>query len=576
MKKIGFLLFGLLMAVTAGVHAAAAPQYIEAPPLSQVVKTPVGNVSVSGSVNVPVITWGGDIATVLCNGNAKTTQKGSVCDKEGLRLQLFREDDFKKQVEMYISGQTPYLRGTLAMINMALEVASKDPRTVPVVVYQHTWSAGGDAFAVKDNIKTAKDLKGKTIVLQAYGPHVDYLTKILSDAGLSIKDVKIKWVRDLTGTDNTPAAALHADKSVDAAFVIIPDALALTSGGKVGTGAEDSVRGAKILLSTKTADHIIADVYVVRSDFFKSNKKDVERFAHALLLSEEALGNLVKNKSSQAALYKATFTAGAEILMGSKQAYADTEGMYGDAHFAGYRGNVSFFGDEKYPRNFQKLTNEIQTAFVSIGLLSKKVALEHAKWDYNALKAGLANVSGVVAPKFDTAEVAKVIEKRAQQKGPIEGDLGLGFPVYFKPQQSDFSFSEYKDRFDVIIERAATYGGAMMVLDGNVDPQEYWIQKERGAPVLVLNAIKQNAKNTSLKRAEAVKKTLIKYAEKRGVKLNDTQFIIISSGIEKPSSGRICGDVGCRPKSEEEFYNNMRVEFKVMSVEAESTGFVKQ
>ena len=52
--------------------------------------------------------------------------------------------------------------------------------------------------------------------------------------------------------------------------VIVPDALALTSNGTVGTGSEASVRGAKILLSTKTANRIIADVYAVRSDYFRS------------------------------------------------------------------------------------------------------------------------------------------------------------------------------------------------------------------------------------------------------------------------------------------------------------------
>jgi hypothetical protein len=32
--------------------------------------------------------------------------------------------------------------------------------------------------------------------VQAYGPHVDYLSKILADAGLTPKDVNIRWTSD--------------------------------------------------------------------------------------------------------------------------------------------------------------------------------------------------------------------------------------------------------------------------------------------------------------------------------------------------------------------------------------------
>ena len=252
----------LLAALLVAADAVAAVQYVNPVPLGKSVATPVGNVA-SGPTQVPLITWGGDIATVYANGNQATTAPNSIFGKLGLKLRLVREDVFAKQLDAYLSGRSPYLRGTLGMINMAAEAASRDPRTKPVIIYQMTWSAGGDALVVGEGIHSVKDLRGKSIALQAFGPHVDYLTKILADAGLSTRDVTLKWVPDLTGTKNTPAAAMRA-KEVDAAMVIIPDALALTSNGTVGTGAEDSVKGARILLSTKTANRIIADVYAVR------------------------------------------------------------------------------------------------------------------------------------------------------------------------------------------------------------------------------------------------------------------------------------------------------------------------
>ena len=73
---------------------------------------------------------------------------------------MLREDSFSRQVEAYVKGDSPYLRGTLGMINLASEVLNRDPRTEPVIIYQLSWSEGGDALVVGSNIKQAGDLRG--------------------------------------------------------------------------------------------------------------------------------------------------------------------------------------------------------------------------------------------------------------------------------------------------------------------------------------------------------------------------------------------------------------------------------
>jgi ABC-type nitrate/sulfonate/bicarbonate transport system substrate-binding protein len=73
--------------------------------------------------------------------------------------------------------------------------------------------------------------------------------------------------------------------------MISPDAAEITSNGTVGTGAEKSVKGAHILMSTKTASRIIVDVYAVRSDYFQAHKDEVVKFAHALLMAQEKLAS---------------------------------------------------------------------------------------------------------------------------------------------------------------------------------------------------------------------------------------------------------------------------------------------
>jgi len=226
----------------------------------------------TGLIKVPLITWGADLITIYANGGTLRTSKGSLFHQYGLNIELYREDDFQLQVNNYIKGESPYLRGTMGMINMAAESTKHNPDLQLVVIFQHSWSSGGDVLVVKPGIKSIKDLKGKTITIQKHGPHLAYFMKLLIDAGLTINDVNVIWAQDLVGPEgDTPMAQFYKDQ-VDAAFVIIPDALALTSNGTVGTGAEDSVKGAVILLSTKTANRIINDVYAVRKDYFDENR----------------------------------------------------------------------------------------------------------------------------------------------------------------------------------------------------------------------------------------------------------------------------------------------------------------
>ncbi len=549
--------------------AAAAPKYIDSPPLRDRIRTDVGPVR-GGPVQVPLITWGADIATIYANGSSLSTASGSLFAAEGLSLRLAREDSFVRQVEAYVRGDSPYLRGTMGMISLAGEVLNRDPRTKPVVIYQLSWSEGGDALVVAAGIRQASDLRAKRIALQAYGPHVGYLAKILADAGLGLGDVTLKWLPDLTGTADTPMAALQAGE-VDAAMVVIPDALALTSGGNVGTGAEDSVRGARILLSTKTANRIIADVYAVRSDYLESNRDQVQRFVAGLLKGQEALADLVKNKDARGDEYRRTMAAAAEILLDSPQAIPDTEGLFADANLVGFKGNVDFFATPNYPRALGRIADELQTSLVGAGLLRAKSTLAHANWDYEALKSGLRYADQVEVPAFVPEQVASVVARRQQQGTLAEGTL-FSFEVFFKPNQNDFAADLYRESFDRVIDLASTYGGAVITVEGHSDPLGYLRQKKAGETDLVLGRIKQSAKNLSLSRAVAVRDSVMSYASGQGISLDPSQFAVVGHGIAKPATGA-CGEDPCAPKTEAEWLSNMRVEFRIIQVEAEASVF---
>ena len=561
-KRLAFLAAVLILSFLM-CGPASGVSYIQSPPLAEVIRAQVGNVKSGQYTQVPLITWGGDIATILANGNSAKTTSNSVFGQKGLRLNLVREDDFKKQVEAYLRGDTPYLRGTMGMINMAADVISRDQRTKPVIVYQMTWSNGGDCMVVKPGIKTAKDLKGKTVALQTYGPHVGYLAKILKDAGLSMKDVVIRWTKDLTGTDNTPAEALY-EPGIDAAFVIIPDGLMLTSNGTVGTGAEGSVKGAKILLSTKTANRIIADVYAVRSDYFQSHKREVEGFVHGLMMARQQVRELFKSKETRMGDYKKMLGAAAEILLDSAQATGDAQALYGDCEFVGFAGNVKFFGDEKWPRNMSRLTGENQSAFIAIGLLGKQVPLSQAQWNYDNFRAGLVGIDAVEAPRFKKEEVARVVAKKQAMGTLDEGEL-FSFEINFKPNQNAFSEELYAQEFKKVVELGATYGGAVITVEGHSDPHKYNKLKKKGATPVVLKRTQQAAKNLSMNRALAVRNSIIKSAKTGGVPLDESQFTVVGHGIASPKFPN--------PKTKEQWLSNMRVVFRIIQIEAEDTVF---
>lgn len=558
MKKffvLPVIMFVVAFLIISGV--AHAVQYIQMRPLAQVIKASVGSVKPQKADKLPLITWGGDEATILANGNTINTKPGSIFAKKGLNFQLVWMDDFKTQVEMFIRGDMWLLRGTMGMVNMAAAVSAKDTRTELVVIYQMTWSNGGDCLVVKKGINTVKDLKGKTVVLQAYGPHVEYLVKLLADAGLTINDVNVKYVKDLTGTANTPTEAFY-EKDVDAAFVIIPDGLALTEG-------DDAVTGAKILMSTKTASRVIGDVYAVRKDYLEANRDKVQKLVHGLMLAEQELRNAVKSDST---LWKDVKTATAKIILESpdanEQAVADAEALYYDAQFVGYRGNVKYFGDTKWPRNFSRMTDEIQTSFVAMGLLSSKVPLTHAKLDYDQMRTGLVGVDDIEAPRFKAGVVAKVIEKKAALGTLEEGEL-FKFEINFKPNQKDFGSDVYSEEFKKIVELSATYGGAVISVEGHSDPHKINKLKKKGAADFVIKRTRQAAKNLSVSRALNVRNTVIMLAEANGVPLDKSQFTVIGHGVSDP--------LYPNPKTKEQWLRNMRVVFRIIQIEAEDEAF---
>ncbi len=558
---------------------------------------------------VPFITWGGDVATFLANGGL-TTADGSIYKELGLDLKLTPGDDFVQQVKDYMAGKTPFLRGTFRMLGQASEVLGSDPDTKPVVILQLSWS-NGDHIVARERLKTLNDLRSKNgkkirIACQQGGPHVGLLYDSLDAAQVKRDEVDIVWVKDLTG-ENGPAETFRKDSSIDACCVITPDLFGLTGGlEEVGSGAEGTVEGAHMLNSTTLMSRSIADVYAVRSDWYRQNKPFVEKFVAGYLKATEQTVAMRKEFEStqrlsddyQQLLTMAQQIFGKEVLPTLE---VDAHGLLLDCAFVGLPGQIAFFEDKGNLNGFEPMMAKSLDLATSWGYAQARNGFSPPDFDYQQL----ANISGLkyVKPTAGEGRIAETFDFGPDAE--LDDKTIVSFTINFEPNQSEFSADQYGAEFNRAIQAASTFGNAVVVVRGHSDPtktlrdlvkagMEKGIIKRSGQPgnfryflegrPMDVNAtdqvikLIQNGKftgsqnnpkqtmqaalNLSQRRAQAVSDSLIAYAKRQKVNLDASQMQPVGAGIVEP--------IIPRPRSLEEAKENMRVEFRIVRVPAEA------
>lgn len=569
MKNKLTLVSSLILALGLSSTAQATVPTVEMNPLSDSINVKNLKSNVTNAKTLPQITWSEDMRVILANGNSKSTSPQSLFSKSGLDYNLLLSDSVINQSKNYISGKTPYFRGTMSQVVQLNELVYSDPSLRPVVIDLLSWSHGGDVLAVSKDIKTIKDLKGKKIAAMAYGPHVYFVWRTLKSAGLSFNDVEMVWVKDLVGTNQTPAMAFCDSKlGVDAAFMIAPEADSVIEG-------DNACKGAKSMFSTSQASKVIGDVYVVRSDYFESNKENVSKFVHAKMIAKEKADELFKNKNSSE--YKKWMSASAELLLEDKDLVEDVEGMFQyDANHAGFAENVSFFTDKMDGRNFERLTSEINDALLDMDLIKDRHPLAQANWDWSKFKSGLAYADAVKVPTFNKA-VTKKIVTQMQANDSIDSEQFLTEEVKFAAGESTFNFNPvyHAEIFNKVIDEAVTYSNTLIIIQAHSDPSHYLIQKLRyKQPEKALKRIRQKAWNLSVERAKEVRQAIIEYArDERSISIDESQFEFIGYGIEKPMTG-ICGNEPCKLKlkgqaAKDAYAENRRAVIGFTRIEAE-------
>ncbi len=567
----------------------------------------VGKVAQTAPLRVPYITWGGDFATFYANGGLRT-KPGTIFKKQGLDLQLTPGDDFIQQVRDYVSGKTPFLRGTFGMVGMASEVIGSDPRTKGVVIMQMTWSAGDHMVARKD-VRTVADLKGRTVVLQQGGPHVSMLDDILRSAALAWSDVKVVWAKDLSGPGG-PAEIFRKDPGVAACFVISPDMIGLCGGLRnTGSGAEGTVKDARVLVSTAELSRSIADVYVCRKDFYDANKELVSKFVAGYLKACEEVIDLKKQYEAKGSAQYTELLKLAQEIYGKKALPTleeDAHGLLSDCTFAGHPGNVAFFTGKNNLHGFEAMQEAALKLAVERGYAKVKAGLFPSGLDWNAplFTSYLSKTKGDKGERFDAEAVLKEIE--ALNAGQLDERTILSFTINFDANQMSFEAAQYGVEYQRVVEMADKYGNAVIAVRGHADPTKTLLELIKagmakgvvqqtgssgnyhyslngrpldlnatatlvgliekgefdGVPDHDARATLQAALNLSRKRAEAVRDSVVKFAESKGIHLDKSQIQPVGVGIREPFVAK--------PRNMDEAKKNMRVEFRLLRVQPEA------
>src|SRR5436189_2429777 len=301
---------------------------------------PLANRTVRMALNV----WAGWAPVIYANGGFKAGKVWHTPNGQDFKVDLVLIDDPVAMRDAYAAGNIHIGWATLDMIPLFVEQLRRDSRTMPRVFQQIDYSNGGDGIVVRQSVRSTADLRGKTIVLAQNSPSHYFLLNALIDAGLQPNDVELKFTQDAFQA----AAAFNADKSIAAAVSWSPDIYNLAK-----------VRGNRLLVTTQTANKLIADVWFARADFAKDHPDKIEALVRGIFDAMEELKS-DENKAKCAKLMADGYNIPA----------TETIKMFGDAHSTNWAENFQFFLNQNNPTNFERVWSQAYYLYRRIGAIT--------------------------------------------------------------------------------------------------------------------------------------------------------------------------------------------------------------
>lgn len=477
------------------------------------------------SINV----WAGWAPIVFANEGFRAGKTWQAPGGKPFQVELVLIDDPVAMRDAFATGEVHIGWATVDMLPLQLEGLQKDSRVMPRVFQQIDWSNGGDGIVVRDTIKTMSDLRGKTVVLAQNSPSHFFILNALINAGVQPAEVNFKFTADAFQA----AAAFNSDRSIAACVSWAPDIYNL-----------EKVKGNKMLVTTGTANKLIADVWFARADFAKDQPDVIEGMVRGIF---DAMVSL-KEQDNRAKVAK---------WMGEGYSIPESEalGMLADAHWTNYAENREFFLNQNNPTNFERTYNTAYFLYRKIGAVSSKVPFDQVI-DFSLMtKLG---AEARYASQKDEYEVRFAPTTAGEIQAESSEILTKTVVIHFFPNSWDLQKRvtkqiDGKDKEELydpnvgfVVEEvgslAGQYGAARIVIEGHTDGS----MKGRVPP----NLVKELASN----RALGVKEALVK----KFPGLQPNQFSVVGVGWDRPAD----------PSDPENHAKNRRVEIKVYPAEA--------
>ncbi len=492
---------------------------------------PLADNTVRFALNV----WAGWAPIILANNGFRAGQNWKTPDGKTFKVELVLIDNPVAMRDAYASGDVHIGWATLDMVPLFLEgfVDSagkpRDSRVMPRIYQQVDWSNGGDGIVVREAVKTVSDLRGKRIALAQNSPSHYFALNMLVAGGVQPSEVNMIFTEDAFQA----AAAFNAQKDIAAAVSWAPDIYNL-----------EKIRGNRMLVTTATANKLIADVWFARADFAKDHAPIIEGLVRGIFDAMVALGD------------EATRKHAAELMaQGYNIPASDALNMFGDAHGTNWAENYQFFMNQNNPTNFERVWNQAYYLYRRVGAITHQPVPFDRVMDFSLIeKLGREEKYASQKDEYQIQFAPKTVsEIRAEDE-----ILTNTVVIHFYPNSWDLGKTVTRQRdgknveelydptVDLVLEDVARlvgqFGAARIVIEGHTDSS----MKGQVTAGLV--------KELSLNRANAVKEALVKK-----YKLNPNQFGVEGLGWDRPADSQ---DPTNHAK-------NRRVEVKVFPAERE-------
>ena len=514
---------------TKGITTAKDYNYVPAQKLPAVQGISSYKPMTDRTVRFALNVWAGWAPIIFANNGLKAGKVWKTPGGQDFKVDLVLIDDPVAMRDAYAAGNVHIGWGTLDMVPLLLDSLRKDSRVMPRVYQQVDFSNGGDGIVVRDSIKTIADLRGKTNELAQNSPSHFFVLNALINGGVQPAEVKFKFTQDAFQA----AAAFNADKSLAGAVSWAPDIYNLSK-----------IKGNRMLVTTATANKLIADVWFARADFAKDHMDVLEGLVRGIFDGMEALKEQ-PNKQAVAKLMAAGYSI----------PESDALGMLGDAHSTNHAENREFFLNQNNPTNFERTWNTAYYLYKRIGVVSDKTDFDQVM-DFSLIeKLGKEPKYAKQINEYTTQFVPAAASTVQSESEEI---LTKTVVIHFYPNSYDLSKMIVKNEKGKTIEEmydpnvnfvveevgklAGQFGAARIVIEGHTDSSMKGQVPD--APV----------KELAMNRANSVKEALVR----KFPTLQPNQFSAIGMGWDKPAD----------PNDPMNHAKNRRVEIKVYPLES--------